>query len=271
MKSLFYFFTSFTFFVNAQLINGKILSEESIKGLSYISIYADDNSYLATTDSVGNFSFYKPENINYIILDVVGYEIKNINLANKNLNDLTIILKEEIIALNEVSIFNKSKKKIKVGNSGATVHVDFNPITDTNRIREIAVRLSVKDSAQLDKVNLGFSKLPQSGKIAFRLRIYDEKEGKPNTIISNEDLFYEINQDDLDNNVFSISLKKNNIILKGTFYISVEVYNETEESIWFSAGFLGKNGYMRRNYKEWDKMPLKLSPFINAELLQQKK
>lgn len=28
---------------------------------------------------------------------------------------------------------------------------------------------------------------------------------------------------------------------------------------------------MRRNYKEWDKMPLKLSPFINAELLQQKK
>lgn len=76
MKSLFYFFTFFTFFVNAQLINGKILSEESIKGLSYVSIYADDKSYLATTDSVGNFSFNKPENINYIIVDVVGYEIK---------------------------------------------------------------------------------------------------------------------------------------------------------------------------------------------------
>ena len=160
MKKLFYLFTLITFCLNAQSINGKILAEETNKGLSYISIYADDNSYLTITDSVGNFSFKKTKNINSIIVDATGYKLQKVNLDHNTLNSLTIVLKEEVIALKEVSIFNKYRKKIKVGNSGATVHVDFNPISDSNRIREIAVRLFIKDSAKLDKVNVGFSKLP---------------------------------------------------------------------------------------------------------------
>ena len=269
MKKLVYVITFFTLYVNAQLINGKILSEETKQPLPYITIYSGVNNYLTVTDSIGNFSI-NIKNLKEIFVDTQGYELKRIDISKTIPNEFVIFLKEEIIYLNEVDISNVFNKKINVGNSGSTVHVDFNPISDPNRIREIAVRLNAKKTANVEKINLGFSKLPKNTITYFRLTIYDEKDGLPNSIVSKEDLFYEIKENDLKNNIFSISLKNKNISVKGNFYVSVEVFNESEESIWFSAGFLGRNGYLRRNYKNWDKMPLKLSPYINVDLLLKK-
>lgn len=270
MKKLFYLFTLFKICINAQIIRGKILSKMTNEGLPYISIFTSDNNYLAITDSVGNFSFQKPEKINEIFVDTQGYEFKKINLKEANFQNFDFFLEEEIIQLNEVAISASFNKKVKVGNSGSSVHVDFNPISDENRIREIAVKLNTRGLAKIDKVNLGFSKLPKNSNTIFRLTIYDEKNGRPNNMISKEDLLYQINETDLNNKVFSISLKDKNIMVNGVFYVSVEMYNELEESIWFSAGFLGRNGYLRRNYNQWDKMPMKLSPYINVELLLKK-
>lgn len=267
MKKIIYFFTLFNFCVNAQMINGKILSEDTNLPLSYITIYSGDSNYLTITDSIGNFTFKANKDLKEIFVDTQGYELKRIDLSNINPNDLLIFLKEEIIQLNEVSILNNFNHKKNVGNSGSAVHIDFNPISDQNRIREIAVKLNTKDLAKVDNINIGFSKLPKNINTSFRLTIYDEKNGLPNSIISKQDLLYEISENDLKNNIFSIPLKEKNIYVKGVFYISIEIFNELEESIWFSAGFLGKNGYMRRNYKDWDRMPLKLSPYINVDLL----
>ena len=264
---IFYLFILFAISVNAQIIQGKILSKETNEGLSYISIFADDNNYLTITDSVGNFSFQKTEHTKQIIVDAQGFELRKINLDEIERDNFKIFLIPQIIQLNEVAIVSKFTKKVNTGNSGATIHVDFLPVTDENRIREVAVRLNARNIAKIDKVNIEFTKLPKYERTAFRLTIYDEKDGHPNNIISKQDLMFEINEEDLTNNVYTIHLKDKNIIVNGTFYVAVEIYNELEEAVWLSAGFLGRNGYLRRNYKEWDKMPLKISPYINVELL----
>lgn len=253
--------------LSAQNINGKILSKESNKGLPYVSIFSGKNLYLTTTDEEGNFSLELSDESNKLIVDHQGYDLKNVEINNNTKKYIEVFLDPQIIELNETVIFSKSPKIKKVGNNGSAVHIDFLSKSDENRIQEIAVRLKSNKKAIINKINLGFKKLPKKDSLTIRVSVYNEKDNIPDKTISKEDLIYKITNDNLIDNIYSINLKEKKITVEGSFFISVQIYNESEEAVRFGAGFLGKNGYFRRSYKEWDKMPLKVSPQINAELI----
>lgn len=105
-------FLLFTLVANAQLhLEGKVVDEQN-EPLPFVNVFLKGTTQGTTTDDNGEFSFSSPKKRGALIASFVGFKDYKIRV-NKKTTYLTIVLKEESNALDEVVIVSRPKKRLK--------------------------------------------------------------------------------------------------------------------------------------------------------------
>lgn len=100
---------------NTRRIQGKVVDEQNNPIIGATIIVKDAPTIGTVTDIDGNFSLSIPVDKHVIVVSYIGMETQEINVANKN--DITIVLKESAIQLEEMVVvgYGQQKKASVVG------------------------------------------------------------------------------------------------------------------------------------------------------------
>lgn len=100
---------------NTRKIQGKVVDEQDNSVIGATIVVKDAPTIGTVTDIDGNFSLSIPVDKHVIVVSYIGMETQEINVANKN--DITIVLKESAIQLEEMVVvgYGQQKKASVVG------------------------------------------------------------------------------------------------------------------------------------------------------------
>ena len=100
---------------NTRKIQGKVVDEQDNSVIGATIVVKDAPTIGTVTDIDGNFSLSIPVDKHVIVVSYVGMETQEINVSNKN--EVTIVLKESAIQLEEMVVvgYGQQKKESVVG------------------------------------------------------------------------------------------------------------------------------------------------------------
>lgn len=272
MKSNFILiFTFLGFFINAQIINGQIISENDKTPVSYARIGILDENVGVISDKNGNFSFdltniKKDKNL---IVQVGGFEnykvqIKNIDLSKK----LIISLVDKVQNIAEVQL---KKQRFTEKNWGSNSHSQkilfayYPERTNEDKSKEIAVYFGNNKRVKINKINVNVAELKADQPLQLSFNIYSKKDKLPNESIISENLTATLTNDEIKNGVFTFDISDRNIwIEKEDFFVSMQVLNSFGGYL-FLSGSLFHTFYKRDFYSKWNKMSI-AEPSINIDV-----
>ncbi len=239
-------------------LKGRIVDAETQQGLQYVNIGIIDNGIGTVSNSNGNFQLEIKEALYKETLRIssIGYETLNGTVEDyliKLKKNPTLSLKTELSTLEEVVLSNKPKKRKRIGNKyvfGLVTMVQNSPQLGN----EIGSVIKVKNKiTYLEKFSAGIS-VNSYGKVKFRLKIYNLKEGRPNVSILKDNIIIETN---VKKGRLTIDLKPYNLVMEEDFFVSLELIDKPENKkggIFYSAGFIGADCYFRQASQDlWTK------------------
>ncbi len=195
--STFYLLPSIIF---GQNIRGKIIDKSTNTPVSYVAITNLQNQLGTYADSLGKFSF-NTKIKGQFLFSRVGYESVFIVL-NSEVKDTTIFMLPTSTLLDEIKI-TTSKKKFKKYTLGYFQKIrgpytaDYSPNTGSRLVTYISNGDSISNGI-IKTLRYRFS--PSKSKIAssfrLRLRLLEDKNGKPSKELLNKDIIVDVASDD---------------------------------------------------------------------------
>ena len=260
-----------TFFkLSAQILNGKVYSEETKLPIPYARIGLEKSEFGVISDENGNFSIdltNKDKN-QKIRIEVGGYEPYTNSVGNfLNKNNSTFYLSEKLVNIEQVVITHKKFAAKNWGINAKTKSVQFiyNPEKNQQDIsKELALPFDTKKRAKLEKININIAYFEADRPVFVRYNVYDENW---NSILG-EDLSILMNPKDIKNNEFSFDISEKNIWVKNKFYVSFQVLNSFKGSIALS-GTVFKPAFYRKNVGLWERTP-NVCPSLNIDVKVEK-
>lgn len=130
--SLCIFFSCIVTLVSAQItIQGKILNAETKQPVENASVYFNNTQIGATSDEKGQFKLYTKRLYSDLVISAIGYESKTVN-TSANLTNYTILLKEKINSLMEVTVSTGKNDWNKWGDLFSMLLLGNNPFNRRN-------------------------------------------------------------------------------------------------------------------------------------------
>ena len=260
-----------TFFkLNAQILNGKVSSEETKLPIPYARIGLEKSEFGVISDENGNFSIdlsNKDKN-EKIRIEVGGYEPYTNSVDNfLNENNSTFYLSEKVVNIEQIVITPKKFVAKNWGINAKTKNIQFiyNPEKNQQDIsKELALPFETKKRTKLEKININISYFEADRPVFVRYNVYDENWKS----ILGEDVSILMNSKDIKNNEFSFDISEKNIWVKNKFYVSFQVLNSFKGSIAL-RGTVFKPAFYRINLGLWEKTPT-ICPSLNIDVKVEK-
>ena len=121
LKGLILFIITVQFSYSQTIIKGKVLDQSVGKPIAYANIGIVNTSVGTISNEDGTFALKLPDRNKYdsVLFSAIGYERKNVSIQSLFASDVTILLEEKIVQLNEVTIPSKREKNkhFELGNS----------------------------------------------------------------------------------------------------------------------------------------------------------
>ena len=279
MKTFYTFFMlTILNFVYGQEVKVNFVSQEDQTAIPFVNVWFGNSEKGFISDENGqvNYDFTSVDKEAKMIVDMIGYELYQVKVADFLKSNHTISLVPDVIELEEVKFYDKKKFKEKnVGPDSKSKSVFFNIITngsdEEDNLKEVAVYInSGKKRAKVLRINMNFAKYEHDFELPYRLVLYANNDGQPGEILNKKDIIGHFSKDKIVDQVFTINLEKHDLWIKGSFFISFQVLNnEYKKPINLSASMMHKS-FLRSTYEQWQKLPMGLSPAINADLLIEK-
>lgn len=260
--------------MNAQIITGKILSDEN-KPVPYARIGVDQENLGAIADEAGNYSIdlTNTDKSKMITVQMGGY----VNF-NQKVEDFIqarnhdILLREKITELQPVAINPKKYVNKNWGTTAKTKKILFgyNPArTKEDQSKELAVLFNNSKKIKLQKINLNVVDIKTDQPILLTFNVYSKNDKLPGQSIITEDLSVELTKDQIVDNTFSFDVSDKNIwVDKQDFFVSMQVMNGFDGWIYLSGALL-KSMYYRKFYSPWMKTTI-AGPAIHIDLKVEK-
>ena len=256
-------------------LKGIIVEQESKLPLAYTNVGIADQPFGTLTDSSGNFSMsINKENLSdTLLVSLTGYYTKRIAvndfIATK---DKTIRLTIKFTELKEVIVTNKKQNTEIIGRQGdgklVQLSVHNKTSADETIGSEMGMRIKTKRTgATLKNLNWYIS-ANNFNQIKFRINVYSIKDGWPDTLICNKQIFASVGK--FKTGWINIDLEPYAIAINGDFIITLQwVESNTgkkEKPITMLPVALtpfSKNAYARiASQDKWKKMGVSLSFYV---------
>ncbi|MPS75097.1 MAG: carboxypeptidase-like regulatory domain-containing protein [Chryseobacterium sp.] len=270
MKKINIIFALFAFVVSqAQLISGTVLSKEDSKPVPYAKIGILSSNFGVQADENGKFQI-QLENVSKdkeLFVAVPGYKQFRSTVEDfVKSNPHNIYLYEKVTNIQEVVITPQNYKEKNLGVNSKSKSMMFTPNMEKGNavVEETAVEFSSGKRLKINKINMNFSRFESTTPIKVRYTVYDEKDGKPNNLILDNDIIATISKDNLQDSTFSIDVSKENIWLQGKFFVGIQFIGQADGKVALS-GALFKAGYYRSFYGNWEKIGI-AAPAINIDV-----
>ena len=274
MKTFFLFIAFFSInSIFSQHIVLDSLTKEPIP-FPLVSTAKEHSSFYANVNGIfelqGNFNYEKVE------ISCLGYEpyIKKINILPD-----TIFLKPKIEHLKEIVIQNTSTKFKKIGFLKKS-NLDWF-INSKTQIGILIIPKKANIESKIEKINIPITKKimkyhNRPFKSVFKINTYTNKNGFPNTSISEKPFIIKCNQDS--EKIVTIDISNEQVYLpKEGLFLTIEMIGEIDEkgnilelknplpAFKFSSkspsGFLYKQYYKTVSSNEWRVLDFKKLPF----------
>ena len=274
MKTIIFIFALFAFItIQAQAISGIVISKDDNQPVPFAKIGIINSDYGTQAGEDGKFQI-KLDNVakdKEIIVDVPGYKQFRSSVEDfVKQNPHNIYLYEKVTNIQEVFIAPKNYKEKNLGVNSKSKSIMFTPNMEKGNavVEETAVEFSSNKKLKINKININFSRFESTTPIKVRYTIYDEKDGKPNNLILQNDIIATISKDQLQDSTFSLDLKKEKIWLEGKFFVGIQFIGESDGKVALS-GALFRSGYYRSFYGAWQKIGM-AAPAINIDVTVRK-
>lgn len=186
-------------------------------------------------------------------------------------------LKKDTIQLQETILYDKRKFKLKrVGHDTKTKSILIGLSADANYkkdslsefIEEFAIPIkTTKKEYTFQRLNFNFSHPIKEDSIVLKVDLYSSDKGDMAKSLFKEAMQVVVKKEYQLENVFTLDLRDLNLKHRGDFFIRLELLSKIEKPVYFSAALLGKCLYKSADSKEWKKLPLGVTPAINADIL----
>lgn len=258
------------FNIRAQIINGKIFSNETKTPIPYARVGIEKNTFGVTSDEKGNFSIdlsNQDKNQN-IRIEVGGYEPIIFTFNNFILqNNKIFYLSEKIVDIEQVVLSPKKfiQKNWGINAKGKKIQFVYNPEKNKQSLsKELALPFETKKRAKIEKININIAYFESDQPVFVRYNVYDANW---NSIIS-EDLSILMNAQKIKDSEFSFDVFDKFIWVKGKFYVSFQILNSFKGEIALS-GTVFKPAFYRENLGNWEKTPT-ICPSLNIDVKVEK-
>lgn len=256
--------------INAQIITGKIISEETNKPISFVKIGIENENVGSNTDVDGNFTL-NLESINsqkMVRVEAAGFEMYRVSIKDFiKSNSQTIILKEKTHDIAEVKISPKKlvEKNWGVNTKSKSILYSVNPnLRKEEYLRETALAFDTKKLAKILKINLNIAGFTSDKPVVLRYGIYSDNGGMPGELINDEELTIQLTKEKIIDGTVTLDVTKSNIWVQGKFFVGIQFMNDFDGRIYISAALM-RTGFTRSFYGNWEKMPI-AAPAINIDV-----
>ncbi|MDP9954445.1 hypothetical protein J2X97_000082 [Epilithonimonas hungarica] len=270
MKKFNIIFALFVFVASqAQLISGTVLSKDDNQPVPYAKIGIINSNYGVQADENGKFQIQleKISKDKELIVVVGGYKQFRSTVEDfVKSNPHNIYLYEKVTNIQEVVITPQNYKEKNLGINSKSKSMMFTPNMEKGNsvVEETAVEFSSSKRLKINKINMNFSRFESTMPIKVRYTVYDEKDGKPNNLILEDDIIATISKDNLQDWTFSIDVSRENIWLQGKFFVGIQFIGQSDGKVALS-GAMFRSGYYRSFYGNWEKIGI-AAPAINIDV-----
>lgn len=277
---LLFFITNFCF---SQIIKGTLISSEDNSSIQYAKIGFENIEKGNFSDENGNFTLdlTNIDRKSVVKIEVAGFQTYQISVEKiLQINPISIALNPRINEIEEVVISSKNytSKNLGYNSKSKKLHIDYLPknskVLEKRYTKEelekpqmeIAVPIQSKNKSKITRININFAKFDVGKPMPARFIIYKDLEGKPDKILNEEDLLFELSNANLKDDTFTLDVTDKNIWFSGKIFVSFQPLDRNfSGSFWISAGILG-NAYARSFVEKWKKLPASFVPAINIDV-----
>ncbi|WP_430972875.1 carboxypeptidase-like regulatory domain-containing protein [Sunxiuqinia rutila] len=237
----------------SQTINGKIVSKEDNRSISYSNIGILGKSIGTISDTNGNFELIIKElkTKDTLRISAIGFETRDITIneiISKQL-PINIFLEKKIYPIDEVVIKAKTTKARIVGTQTSSKVVQTGAKVNKGGV-ELASYLPVKKNAFLTNIRMNLASVPKDS-VTFRIKIYSVEKKKPGELKSVKNILFR-SKLLLGTNTFNVSDYQ--IMLSDDTFLSYELIEGKSPA--FSVSLLGIKSYYRpASQANWEKLP----------------
>lgn len=271
----------------SQIVKGTLISSEDNLPVQYAKIGFENIEKGNFSDENGNFilDLTNIDKKSIVKIEVAGFQTYQNSLEKiLQTNPLSITLNPRITDIEEIVISSKNyeEKNLGYNSKSKKLHIDYLPknskVLEKRYTKEelekpqmeIAVPIQSKNKSKITKININFAKFDIGKPMPARFIIYSELDGKPNQILNEKDLFFEISNSNIKDNTFTLDVNDKNIWFKGKIFVSFQPLDRNfTGSFWISAGVLG-NSFARSFLEQWRKLPASFVPAINVDVKMEK-
>lgn len=270
-KILLLFVLIFGYTINAQIISGKVLSNQEKQPIPYAKIVLENQNTGTIADEKGNFilDVNDVQKNTKMTVEVGGFHKYSITLQQflKN-KEQSIFLLERVKDIEEVKIIPRNFVQKNWGINSKTKRVVIGHVpakTEGDGSREIAMLFKTKKKTKIEKININIATLEADRPVFVRFTVYD----KNLNLILEEDLHDEITAEKIIGGTYSFDVSKNNIWVNNNFYVGIQLLNFFEGGFYMSGALMGNKTIYRKFQSNWEKIPV-ISPAINIDVKVEK-
>jgi hypothetical protein len=237
---------------HAQVLNGVVKDAKTSQNLAYVNVGIIGKGIGTVTGTDGHFALTLNNNAaDSLRISMIGY-LPQTFLVSKFKPGAAIALVPDVRQLSEVKISGRKLKESILGNKtrSKTTDAGFNSNELGNEIGEM---ISIKRSpTYLKQFNASIAR-ETSDTVKLRLNFYSVKNGRPDTILQQQNIFIKV-QKGQDN--ISVDLTPYHIVVTNKFFVSLEwIENAPGPGLMFSASLLSSPIISRETSQaNWEKI-----------------
>lgn len=239
---------------NAQVFDGVVTDAKTTQLLAYVNVGIIGKSVGTVTNTDGIFKLsLTNSDADSLRISMVGYQAQTYKVSDyvKNYQRYKIISLQPIaVALKEVKVGNKKWKQAVLGNT--TKSKGTNAGFNSNKLgNEIGIMINIKRSPTFIKEFHASLSDPSTTNVKMRLNFYTVKDGLPDKLIEQQNIFVNVKKGD---ESVDVNLEPYNVIVEDKFFVSLEWIETSPGRLMFSAS-LFKSFYSRETSQaNWEKV-----------------
>ncbi len=243
--------------IYAQVIEGTVRDSKTRENLPYVNVGIVGKGVGTVTDNAGAFKItMNGTDADSLKVSMIGYLPQTFPVSDlkKSIGTVNVLLEPSITALKEVKIYNHNFREVILGNTtqSKSTNAGFTSNQLGNEIGEI---IKIKKSpTRLKHFNAAISR-PASDSVKLRLNFYSVKDGMPDQILQQQNIFVTVKKGQ---ETISVNLEPYNIIVEDKFFVSLEwIENTHGPGLMFSASLLSSAIISREaSQAKWEKVGL---------------
>ena len=243
--------------IYAQVIEGTVKDATTKANLPYVNVGIIGKGIGTVTDAEGAYKIVLNNNdADSLKVSMIGYRSQNFSVADlkKHFGPLNIALEAGVIPLKEVKIYNHDFKQVVLGNTTQSKSTDAG-FTSNELGNEIGAVIKIKKAPTFLKQFNASLAHSASDSVKLRLNFYSVKDGLPDKIIQQQNIFVTVKKGQ---DKISVDLTPYHIVVEDKFFVSLEwIQNSPGHGLMFSASLLSSAIISRETSQaKWEKVGL---------------